>query len=298
MKKLIDRINPEEGSFLEVFKFWDLLVQLVTRDIKLKYRRSFLGYLWSILNPLMIMIIMTVVFSFLFSDGVEYFPLYLLAGRTMFEFIAGATDKALWSITDNAGLLKKTYVSKFMFTIAKITSTMIDFLFSLGAMVIVMLVYSIINHRILFSFMNLGFLIPFVEAYIFSVGAGLILAELHVFFRDIRYIYNAGMTAIMYASAMFYSLDMFYKNGEAQIAAGATPYAIYLAKFIEHFNPFYIYMKQIRYFLWAPTLSTGVPYWAQVHVIDFVLGFFYAFLMLAIGISTFKKSQDKFILYI
>ncbi|MBR4305294.1 MAG: ABC transporter permease [Ruminiclostridium sp.] len=114
----------KEGSFFEVFRYKDLLVQLVKRDIKLKYRRSFLGYVWSILNPLLIMIIMAIVFSFLFKREIALFPIYLLAGRSMFEFINTAVSKALGAITDNTSLLKKTYVSKFMFPLAKITSSM------------------------------------------------------------------------------------------------------------------------------------------------------------------------------
>ena len=109
---LIQRLKePKEGSFAEVFKYKDLLVQLVTRDIKLKYRRSFLGYVWSILNPLLIMIIMAAVFSFLFRREIVYFPIYLLAGRSMFEFVNTAVSKSLNAITDNTSLLKKTYVS-------------------------------------------------------------------------------------------------------------------------------------------------------------------------------------------
>ncbi|MGN0601761.1 MAG: ABC transporter permease [Oscillospiraceae bacterium] len=279
------------GSFLEVFKYKDLLYQLVTRDIKLKYRRSFLGYVWSILNPLLIMIIMSVVFSFLFRRGIEFFPLYLLAGRSMFEFVDGAAKKTLGSITDNASLLKKTYVSKFMFPLSKITASMVDFVFSLGALIIVMVFYSIISGRVLFSFWNLGLVVVVIEAYIFAMGLGFLLAQLNVFFRDIKYIYNAFSTMWLYCSAIFYDVGMFYERSKSQ------PFAGYLATFIENCNPLYIYIKQFRYFIWVPTLDT-VPVWAAVNVWDFIFGFGYAILMFLIGVHFFKKSQDKFILYI
>jgi lipopolysaccharide transport system permease protein len=293
----LEKKKFKEGSFLEVFNFKDLLVQLVSRDIKLKYRRSFLGYVWSVLNPLLIMIVMAVVFSLLFKRSIEYFPIYLLAGRSMFEFVNTAVSKSLGSITDNSALLKKTYVSKFMFPMSKITASMVDFVFSLGALLIVMAFFSIISGKCLFSLWNLCTVIVILEAYIFAMGLGFLLAQLHVFFRDIRYIYNAFVTMWTYCSAIFYDVGMFYEKAETEVANGTPPYAEYLAKFIEYCNPLYIYIKQFRYFIWVPSLET-VPSWAVVTPWDFILGFGYALLMLFIGTYFFKRSQDKFILYI
>lgn len=280
------------GSFFEVFKYKDLLYQLVSRDIKLKYRRSFLGYVWSILNPLLIMTIMSIVFSFLFHRKLEFFPLYLLAGRSMFEFVDGSAKKTLSSITDNTSLLKKTYVSKFMFPLAKITAGMVDFVFSLGALVIVMVFYSFASGRVLFSFWNLGIVITVIEAYVFALGLGLLLAQLNVFFRDIRYIYNAISTMWLYCSAIFYDIGMLYERAAKEPLAGV------LARIIDNCNPIYIYIKQFRYFIWVPTLSEKIPNWAMINQWDFIFGFGYAILMFAIGVFFFKKSQDKFILYI
>lgn len=287
-----------EGSFFEAFKYKDLLYQLVSRDIKLKYRRSFLGYCWSILNPLLIMVIMSVVFSFLFQRNLTYFPIYLLAGRTVFECVNTAGQRSLSSITDNSSLLKKTYVSKFMFPMSKITAALVDFVFSLGALIIVMLFFSIMDGKCLFSPWNLGLIPVIIQTYIFSLGFGFFLAQLHVFFRDVRYIYNAFITMLTYCSAIFYDIGMFYEKADKQIAAGQEPLARYLAWFVEYLNPIYIYIKEFRYFIWVPTIEGTVPEWAMLTVPDVLLGFAYALLMLAIGIFTFKRSQDKFILYI
>ncbi len=287
----------KEGSFLELFNYKDLLYQLVSRDIKLKYRRSFLGYVWSVLNPLMIMIIMSIVFTMLFAKKIELFPIYLMIGRTVFEFIRTATNKALGAITDNASLLKKTYVSKFMFPMSKITASMVDFVFSLGALVLLMIYYSIVQGRLLFTFWDLGIIIVVVEAYIFAMGLGFLLAALNVFFRDIKYIYHAILTAWVYCSALFYDLGTINKKGKAQIKAGETPIAMYLSNFIQYGNPAYIYIKQFRAFVWNPIIDK-VPGWHVLTRWDFVFGFGYAFLMLIIGITVFKKTQDKFILYI
>lgn len=99
--------KDKTGGFLEVRHYKDLLIQLVSRDLKLKYRRSVLGYVWSVLNPLLIMLVMYVVFSKLFDRNIPNFPVYLLVGRTMYDFVVGATNKAMDGITSNAALLKR-----------------------------------------------------------------------------------------------------------------------------------------------------------------------------------------------
>ena len=122
------------GGFYQ-YRF--LMGQLVEKDIKLKYRRSFLGYLWSILNPLMIMIIMVIVFSSMFRSDIQNFPVYLIIGQTLFSFMSESTNQAIGSITGNAALLKKTYVPKYVFTVSKVTSSFVNTLFALGALIIV-----------------------------------------------------------------------------------------------------------------------------------------------------------------
>ena len=148
MLKMIDRLNT--------FKHYEpLLRQLVSKDIKLKYRRSFLGYLWSVLNPLMIMIIMVIVFSNMFKSDIVNYPAYLIIGQTIFGFVSESTNQAMFSIVGNAALMKKTYVPKYIFTFSKVTSSLVNMIFSLGAMVIVFIVCKVsFNINMLF--------IPFV----------------------------------------------------------------------------------------------------------------------------------------
>ena len=104
-------------------KYKDLMGQLISRDLKLKYRRSVLGYLWSILNPLFIMVIMAIVFSHMFHQkSIPNYPVYLMSGQVLFNFMNISTHQALGAITGNAALLKKTYLPKYVFTVSKITS--------------------------------------------------------------------------------------------------------------------------------------------------------------------------------
>lgn len=261
--------KDKSGGFLEVFNYKDLLVQLVTRDLKLKYRRSVLGYVWSILNPLLVMIVMYVVFSKLFDRNIPNFPVYLLIGRTLYDFVVGATNKAMDGITTNASLLKKTYVSKFMFPLAKITSCMVDYVLSLGALLIVL-----IFTGSPFYWTMLLFPLITLEAYVFSCGLGFLLAQLHVFFRDTRYIYHAFTTMWMYATAIFYPVDILPD---------------WMRLLVEYFNPLYVYIKQFRDIAYSGCL----PSFESV-----VLGIGYAALFFVLGTTIFRDNQDKFILYI
>ena len=180
-------------------RFKDLMGQLVSRDLKLKYRRSVLGYLWSVLNPLFIMIIMAIVFSKMFTRAsITNFPVYLMSGQVMFNFMNLSTKSAIQSINGSASLLKKTYVPKYVFTVSKIISGLIDCVFSMGALLIVML--------------------------------GLFLAATNVFFRDIQYIYNAITTAWLYLTPMFYPIEALPQNLQ-YIVSHLNPMYSYVSQF-------------------------------------------------------------------
>ena len=257
------------GFFKEFWKYRDLLKLLVSRDLKLKYRRSVLGYLWSILNPLLIMIVMSIVFSKMFNRDIAYFPVYLFCGQLLFNYMNNTTHQAIFSITNNAALLKKTYVPRYIFTLSKITSGMVDFVFSLGALVIVMLVTGAP-----FRWCNLLFPFVVLQLYLFCVGLGLFLAQANVFFRDIQYIYNAVTTAWMYLTPIFYPMDLLPDT---------------LQWFVKRFNPMYFYVGQFRDLIYYGQL----PGWGIL-----TAGCVTSVLMLCIGALCFHRSKDKFILYI
>ena len=123
MKKTLARLQG-------LYKFKDLVKQLVVKDIKLKYRRSFLGYVWSVLNPLMVMVVMYLVFSKMFRFNIENYSAYMIIVQTLFTFMNEATNQAIGSITGNGSLLKKVYVPKYVFTLSKVTSCLLNLLFS------------------------------------------------------------------------------------------------------------------------------------------------------------------------
>ena len=247
----------------------DLLLELVSRDIKLKYRRSFLGYLWSVLNPLMTMIVMTCVFSTMFNRNIENFPVYLFTGQLMFNYMNLSTRQAIFSITGNSSLLKKVYLPKYIFVFSKISSGLVDFLFSCVALGLVMIVTGAS-----FSWYNLLFPLVAIQLYVFCLGLGMFLAQANVFFRDIQYIYNAVTTAWLYATPIFYPTEMLPN---------------WVQFLVTHFNPLYFYIAQFR----------DLIYYGQLpHKEPVILGIGTAIIMLLVGSVCFKKNQDRFILYI
>ena len=135
-------MNIQENAqrFIAHFKKYKPFIrELVVRDIKVKYRRSFLGYLWSLLNPLLMMTVMAVVFSHVFRANVENYPLYLICGQTLFSFFTESTNMAMHSVLANGALIKKIYVPKFIFPVSRVTSSFVTMSFSLMAILLVMI---------------------------------------------------------------------------------------------------------------------------------------------------------------
>lgn len=252
-----------------LYNYRYLIKQLVTKDIKLKYRRSFLGYVWSVLNPLMVMVVMYLVFSKMFRFNIDNYSAYLIIGQTLFTFMTEATNQAIFSITGNGPLLKKVYVPKYVFTLSKVTSSLVNLVFSLGAMIIVFVIT-----KVQFSWAMLFFPVILMEVYIFSLGLGLFLAEAVVFFRDIQYIYNVLTTAWMYLTPIFYPMEQLPES---------------VQKAIKIFNPMYQYITQFRTISLHQTLPAAG---------DVVYGFAIAFVFLIVGSWAFIRKQDDFILYI
>ncbi len=262
MRKAAERIHG-------LWKYRVLIKQLVSKDIKLKYRRSVLGYVWSVLNPLLIMIVMYLVFSHIFRFDLAYYPAYLIIGQTIFTFMTEATNQAIFSITGNSALLKKIYVPKYIFTLSKVTSSLVNLLFSMGAMLIVFIV-----SKVQFSFFMLFLPVILVEVYIFSLGLGLFLAQAAVFFQDIQYIYSVLTTAWMYLTPIFYPIEQLPETVQRSIMIG---------------NPMYHYISQFR----TIVLAQALP---DLYTVCY--GFGLAVICLAFGTWSFIRAQDRFILYI
>ena len=252
-------------SFL---KFRPLLNELVARDIKIKYRRSVLGVLWALLNPLLMMIVLSVVFSNLFRFDIENFPLYLLTGQIVFNFFNESTTTAMSSIIANASLIKKVYVPKYLFVISRVVSVFINLLASFMALIIVM-----IAMRAELHWTVLLAPIPLLLLVFFSLGIGLILAAITVRFRDIMHLYSVFTTMLMYLTPVIYPMS-------------ALPE--WLAKLVM-LNP----LTNILIMLRNVMLNGMLFSWQSL-----LLGVVETIVSMALGLYVFYKNQDTFILNI
>lgn len=245
-----------------------ILKTLVTKDFKLKYRRSFLGVLWSVLNPLLMMVVMSAVFSYMFRFSIPNYPLYLILGQILFTLMSDATGAAMSSIIDAAGLIKKIRVEKMLFPLEKACFSMVNFLFSAIAAVIVMIYFQI------FPTLNLLFLpILLICVLLFSVGLGLILSSLAVFFRDTIHLWGVILTAWTYATPIFYPLDL-------------LPPSLITAM---EFNPMYQYITYFR-----DIMMNGITPSLEQNLICIGM----AVATFVVGFIVFRKTEHKFILYV
>ncbi|MBQ2612739.1 MAG: ABC transporter permease [Methanobrevibacter sp.] len=180
-----------------------LLKQLVKRDLTSKYKDSVLGIAWSFLNPLLIMIVFTAIFSMLFGRQIENYPVYFLSGRLIYDFYKSATNGAMKSIKGNASIIQKIYVPKYMFTVSKVCYEFINFLISFLILFGVMIVTGApFHYTIIFA------LIPMFLLVILIFGVGLILTVCNTYFTDVGHLYNVFTLILMYASALFYPMEI------------------------------------------------------------------------------------------
>lgn len=190
-----------QRAWTHLKKYQPLIHELVSRDLKVKYRRSFLGYIWSILNPLLMMLLQSIIFSYMFRNDIPNFPLYLICGNTLFTFFNETTSMGLTSVIQNAPLIKKVYIPKFIFPISQAVSRFVTMLFSFGAVLLVM-----IFTRATFYWTIFLSWLPLVLLFFFSCGLGLLLSALAVYFRDMMHLYSILTMGWMYATPLFYPI--------------------------------------------------------------------------------------------
>lgn len=248
---------------------WFTLASLISRDFKLKYRRSVLGVVWSVLNPLLMMCVLAAVFSFFLRfAGIDNYPLYLILGNTLFGMMSDSTNTAMTSILESSSLIKKIRIEKMIFPLEKVLFALVNFAFSLIAVAAVMLFFRVMPT------LNVLFL-PLLLIYVllFSAGLSFLLAALAVFFRDVCHLWGVVITAWTYATPLFYPVEILPDWMMA----------------IERFNPMYHYVTYFRQIvLWGqnPGLEANLICLAFA-VITFV-----------IGLVVFRKLQKRFILYV
>lgn len=250
-------------------KYKFLLYQLIIRDIKTKYRNSLLGVFWSFLEPLLSMVVLTIIFSTIFKHyGVENYPVYLLTGRLIFTFFAGGSTAAMRSLRASAGIFKSVYVPKYIYPLSAVLSNFVTFLLSLVVLFGVMIATNA-PFTIYIIFTSL----PIVALLFFTIGVGLIMATANVFFRDLEHLYGVFTMLLMYATPIFYP-------------ANIVPPTF---RFIQDYNPIYAVICCCRSVFLYGTLY-------DLHQLLFAV--VSAVITLIIGLVLFYRYQDKFILHI
>nr|WP_288826257.1 ABC transporter permease [uncultured Clostridium sp.] len=249
-------------------KYRFLMEQLISRDFKVKYKRSVLGYLWSFLNPLLTMLVQYIVFSTIFNNGVDNYPVYLLSGAIMFSFFSEAVGQGLTAIVYNASLITKVYVPKYIYPVTKVMSSSINLLISIVPLLLVTL---LTGQKLTKAVFLLPY--PVICLVVFCIGLSLILCSSMVFFRDTQYLWGIVNMAWMYATPMFY------------------PESIIPPKYrlVLWLNPMRHIIKFVR-----TVLIDGV----SPGPISYLCCFLSAVLTCIFGIIVFKKTQNKFVIHI
>ncbi|RGX78174.1 ABC transporter permease [Collinsella sp. OF03-4AA] len=254
-----------------------ILKQLVTKDFKIKYRRSVLGVAWSVLNPLLMMVVMSIVFSTIFGQSrngsitPEMYPLYLIVGNITFSVMSESTNQALMSIIWASSLLKKVKVHRWVFPVQKVLFSLVNFSFSLVAVALVMLFFRVVPtwHLILLP-------VCLLLLMCFCMGLGMMLSALAVFFRDVMHLWTVVITAWMYLTPIFWTTD----------------YISQMAHWIQVLvvvNPMYNYLQFMRDIFLFNTVPSALTFGLCVA---------WAVIALAAGYTVFHKTEHKFILYI
>ena len=245
-----------------------ILSELIKKGIRLKYRRSYLGILWSLLEPLLTMIVLTIVFGTLMGEKDKTFPVYILSGRLLYGYYSQSTTAALKSIRANSSIIKKVYVPKMLYPLSSILFNFIIFLISLLVLAIVAAVFGV------FPTLYLLQAVPvLLVLLLLSLGCGIFLSTVGVFFRDMEYLWTIALMLIMYTCAIFYRASRLLNSRWS---------------FVLKLNPLFCVIENFR------SAIFGKP----INVKYFLYATCFSLIMILFGCWVFKKNEDKFILEI
>ena len=252
---------------LSLKKHQFLLEELIKRDFKKKYKGAILGMVWSVLNPLLTLLIMRIVFTHFFGANIKHYTTYLFCGTIIFSYFTESTTEGMMALISNAGIFTKVYIPKYLFLLSKNTQTLMNFALTLVVFFILCLL-----DGIGFSWRFFALLFPVVMLLLFNTGLGLILSALYVFFRDMKYLWTVMTQLLMYVSALFYSIDSF----------SARVQSLFLL------NPVYLFIRYFR----SIVIDGAIPS-LGVHLLIVL----YAAAALAIGTLIYRKYDTEFLYY-
>jgi len=268
LKQRTGKVSYIVGALQAVQNYRFLIRQLVSRDFKTKYKRSVLGMFWSFLNPLLMMCVQYFIFSTLFESDIPNYAAYLLIGIVCFNFFSEVCNMSLFSILGNASLITKVYMPKYIYPLTRVISSGVNLAISLIPMLLVCVFTGVQFEKS--AFLAIFFLLCLI---IFSLGMALLLSAAMVFFRDTQFLWSVFSTVWMYATAIFYPESILPDE----------------FRFVLNVNPLYHFIKNIRV-----CILNGISPEPMVYIFCLMI----ALIMLAVGAVIFKKSQDRFVLYL
>ncbi|MCR5214507.1 MAG: ABC transporter permease [Eubacterium sp.] len=245
-----------------------LFEELVKRDFKKKYKRTALGMMWSMLSPMLNLLVMALVFTRFFGRDTPHYIIYLFSGNIVLSYYRESTKSGMVALTNNANIFSKINVPKYLFLFSKNVSSLINF----GLTLIIYMVFVLIDGISLHP-RFLMLLIPIICLAVMSIGIGMILSSLFIFFKDTEYLYDIFLTLLTYVSAVFYRIDIFPDN----------------ARRLFLLNPVFVYINYFRTIV-IDGMIPGLAYHG--------LCFLYAALFFGIGCWFYIHYNKKFIYYV
>ena len=257
-----------QNTLKKLYCYHFLFEELVKRDFKKKYKRTVLGMAWSLLSPLLMLLVMRLVFTQFFGRNMEHYTTYLFCGNLIFSYFSESTGQGMTSLMGNAGIFSKVNVPKYLFLFSKNVQTLINF----GLTMVVFVLFCFLD-GIVFTWRVVLLVYPVFCLVLFNIGVGLILSALFVFFRDIQYLWSVFTHLLMYMSAIFYAIDSY---------PPATQKLFLL-------NPVYLFIRYFRDIV----IDASIPD-ASFHMLmllDVIIA-------LGIGCWMYKRYNTRFLYYV
>lgn len=254
--------------FQKLLQYRFLFEELVKRDFKKKYKRTVLGMAWSILSPLLQLLVMTLVFIQFFGRNTPHYMIYVFCGNLNFTFFKDATNGGMGAIMGNANIFTKINVPKYLFLLSRNIQALINF----GLVMVVFFLFVALD-GLPFTWKFLCLVYPVGCLILFNIGIGMILSALFVFFRDVQYLYDVFTMLLMYMSAIFYNIDSYSD----------------MTRNLFLLNPVYLFIRYFRKIVIEATIPTG---WFHLLMLADVI------IALGIGCFMYKKYNTKFLYYV
>ncbi|MCL2425550.1 MAG: ABC transporter permease [Oscillospiraceae bacterium] len=263
---IIFKKNYVKSQIFTFNRYKHYLRLLIKRDFITKYRKSILGVLWSFLNPLLTMLVMTFVFQHLFRFQIDNFPVYVFSGQLIFNFFQESTTLAMNSVIASEGVIKKVYMPKYIFPLSRVLSSLVNMFFTFIAF---MLVFIFTGSEFYWTMLLIP--IPLIYIFVFSLGVAMLLSSLAVFFRDLTYLYGVFTLLLMFLTPIIYPVDIIPEQ--------------FLG--VYGLNPMFQF---VQYFRYVAMWNTVPDLWTNMVCIGLALS------SLCIGTFVFMRQQDKYIL--